>query len=151
MFRLIYLRFSVSRNLEDAFLEGKLLVHPEHGGLEPLACTVTGSDLRSLLGSLQLHLKGPKACPLSLVLGDFILSVPPLIPTHSWAPSATVYPVLSFSFKPSDPTPRPLPLDFPTTMLVVHPASTCDVCLEGYTNSENLPYSIACGHVFCLR
>lgn len=83
MFRLIYLRLSVSRNLEDAFLEGKLLVHPEHGGLEPLACTVTGSDLRSLLGSLQLHLKGPKACPLSLVLGDFILSVPPLIPTHS--------------------------------------------------------------------
>ncbi|KAI5122844.1 hypothetical protein M0805_003139 [Coniferiporia weirii] len=36
-------------------------------------------------------------------------------------------------------------------MLVVHPTSTCDVCLEGYTGgSENIPYSISCGHVFCL-
>lgn len=37
-------------------------------------------------------------------------------------------------------------------MLVVHPASTCDVCLDGYTaDSENVPHSITCGHVFCLR
>ncbi|KAH8110192.1 hypothetical protein DFH11DRAFT_1514738 [Phellopilus nigrolimitatus] len=36
-------------------------------------------------------------------------------------------------------------------MLVVHPTSTCDVCLEGYSGgSENIPYSISCGHVFCL-
>ncbi|KZT25972.1 hypothetical protein NEOLEDRAFT_294554 [Neolentinus lepideus HHB14362 ss-1] len=36
-------------------------------------------------------------------------------------------------------------------MLVVHPNSTCDVCLEGYTNGNNIPHSISCGHVFCLR
>lgn len=37
-------------------------------------------------------------------------------------------------------------------MLVVHPASTCDVCLDGYTaDSENVPHSITCGHVFCLK
>ncbi|TFK50337.1 hypothetical protein OE88DRAFT_240660 [Heliocybe sulcata] len=36
-------------------------------------------------------------------------------------------------------------------MLVVHPNSTCDVCLEGYTSGSNVPHSISCGHVFCLR
>ncbi|KLO07556.1 hypothetical protein SCHPADRAFT_836520 [Schizopora paradoxa] len=36
-------------------------------------------------------------------------------------------------------------------MLVVHPSSTCDVCLEGYTGNAKLtPHAIACGHVFCL-
>ncbi|KAL5532464.1 hypothetical protein ACEPAF_6034 [Sanghuangporus sanghuang] len=36
-------------------------------------------------------------------------------------------------------------------MLVVHPASTCDVCLESYdARPQNIPYSISCGHVFCL-
>ncbi|KAH9950759.1 hypothetical protein B0H21DRAFT_686080 [Amylocystis lapponica] len=35
-------------------------------------------------------------------------------------------------------------------MLVLHPNSTCDVCLEGYTGA-NVPHSISCGHIFCLR
>ncbi|KAH9950758.1 hypothetical protein B0H21DRAFT_721515 [Amylocystis lapponica] len=37
-------------------------------------------------------------------------------------------------------------------MLIVHPSSTCDVCLDGYNWSTpaNSPHAIACGHVFCL-
>ncbi|KZT03702.1 uncharacterized protein LAESUDRAFT_761794 [Laetiporus sulphureus 93-53] len=35
-------------------------------------------------------------------------------------------------------------------MLVLHPSSTCDVCLETY-NNERDPHSISCGHTFCLR
>ncbi|KAF9235479.1 hypothetical protein BU15DRAFT_64834 [Melanogaster broomeanus] len=38
-------------------------------------------------------------------------------------------------------------------MLVVHPASLCDVCLDPYTISSepaNSPHAIACGHIFCL-
>ncbi|EIW75551.1 hypothetical protein CONPUDRAFT_140011 [Coniophora puteana RWD-64-598 SS2] len=34
-------------------------------------------------------------------------------------------------------------------MLVVHPASLCDVCLDPYSNSLE-PHAIACGHIFCL-
>ncbi|KIM59885.1 hypothetical protein SCLCIDRAFT_125322 [Scleroderma citrinum Foug A] len=36
-------------------------------------------------------------------------------------------------------------------MLVVGPNSTCDVCLECYTNGVNIPHAISCGHVFCQR
>ncbi|KAI0794986.1 hypothetical protein C8Q75DRAFT_730818 [Abortiporus biennis] len=38
-------------------------------------------------------------------------------------------------------------------MLVVHPSSTCDVCLEPYswTTQANTPHAIACGHIFCLQ
>jgi hypothetical protein len=45
-----------------------------------------------------------------------------------------------------------LPLSFcrPDDMLVVHSASTCDVCLDGYSSSKSPPHSITCGHVFCL-
>ncbi|OAX39320.1 hypothetical protein K503DRAFT_865511 [Rhizopogon vinicolor AM-OR11-026] len=38
-------------------------------------------------------------------------------------------------------------------MLVVHPASCCDVCLDPYAISSepaNSPHAIACGHIFCL-
>ncbi|KAI9566068.1 hypothetical protein HD554DRAFT_2026090 [Boletus coccyginus] len=38
-------------------------------------------------------------------------------------------------------------------MLVVHPASLCDVCLDPYiisTEPANSPHVIACGHIFCL-
>ncbi|KIJ16213.1 hypothetical protein PAXINDRAFT_168744 [Paxillus involutus ATCC 200175] len=38
-------------------------------------------------------------------------------------------------------------------MLVVHPASLCDVCLDPYIISPeptNSPHAIACGHIFCL-
>ncbi|KAF8444015.1 hypothetical protein L210DRAFT_595283 [Boletus edulis BED1] len=38
-------------------------------------------------------------------------------------------------------------------MLVVHPASLCDVCLDPYSISSepaNSPHVIACGHIFCL-
>ncbi|TFK86799.1 hypothetical protein K466DRAFT_492118 [Polyporus arcularius HHB13444] len=35
-------------------------------------------------------------------------------------------------------------------MLVLHPSSQCDVCLEGYYGSKE-PVSIACGHTFCNR
>ncbi|KAL4079938.1 hypothetical protein V8B97DRAFT_668194 [Scleroderma yunnanense] len=38
-------------------------------------------------------------------------------------------------------------------MLVVHPASICDVCLDPYsitTEPANSPHAIACGHIFCL-
>ncbi|EMD36451.1 hypothetical protein CERSUDRAFT_138116, partial [Gelatoporia subvermispora B] len=36
-------------------------------------------------------------------------------------------------------------------MLVVHPSSTCDVCLDPYSwaTPENTPHAIACGHIFC--
>ncbi|KAI5993874.1 hypothetical protein EDD15DRAFT_2166683 [Pisolithus albus] len=33
-------------------------------------------------------------------------------------------------------------------MLVVGPNSTCDGCLECYTNGVNIPHAISCGHVF---
>ena len=36
-------------------------------------------------------------------------------------------------------------------MLVVGPDSTCDVCLESYTNGANVPHAITCGHVFCQK
>ncbi|KAH7915531.1 hypothetical protein BJ138DRAFT_1141534 [Hygrophoropsis aurantiaca] len=38
-------------------------------------------------------------------------------------------------------------------MLVVHPSSLCDVCLDPYGISSepaNAPHAIACGHIFCL-
>ncbi|KAG0698092.1 hypothetical protein DFH29DRAFT_122217 [Suillus ampliporus] len=39
-------------------------------------------------------------------------------------------------------------------MLVVHPESCCDICLDSYTieSSEpaNSPHAIGCGHIFCL-
>ncbi|KAI0087194.1 hypothetical protein BDY19DRAFT_869235, partial [Irpex rosettiformis] len=35
-------------------------------------------------------------------------------------------------------------------MIVLHPNSACDVCLEGY-GASNAPYAITCGHIFCLR
>ncbi|KAG2065626.1 hypothetical protein BDR04DRAFT_1032222, partial [Suillus decipiens] len=38
-------------------------------------------------------------------------------------------------------------------VLVVHPASCCDVCLNSYSISSepaNSPHAIACGHIFCL-
>lgn len=36
-------------------------------------------------------------------------------------------------------------------MLVVHPSSRCDVCLDGYlcSSPDNSPTAIACGHIFC--
>lgn len=36
-------------------------------------------------------------------------------------------------------------------MLIVHPSSCCDVCLEKYTwdDPAQLPYAIPCGHIFC--
>ncbi|EKM53232.1 uncharacterized protein PHACADRAFT_175627 [Phanerochaete carnosa HHB-10118-sp] len=37
-----------------------------------------------------------------------------------------------------------------STMIVLHPNSVCDVCLEGY-GGPNVPHAIACGHIFCLR
>lgn len=38
-------------------------------------------------------------------------------------------------------------------MLIVHPSSTCDVCLDGYSwaTPANTPHAISCGHVFCLQ
>ena len=36
-------------------------------------------------------------------------------------------------------------------MLILHPNSTCDVCLDNYSNSAQSPHAIACGHVFCNR
>ncbi|KAJ7102117.1 hypothetical protein B0H15DRAFT_312598 [Mycena belliarum] len=34
--------------------------------------------------------------------------------------------------------------------LVVHPSSTCDVCLESYaTENDAHPHAIPCGHIFC--
>ncbi|KAI0360687.1 hypothetical protein OH77DRAFT_1393838 [Trametes cingulata] len=35
-------------------------------------------------------------------------------------------------------------------MLVLHPNSRCDVCLDNYTATRE-PYTISCGHVFCRR
>ncbi|KAI5994838.1 hypothetical protein EDD15DRAFT_2366358 [Pisolithus albus] len=38
-------------------------------------------------------------------------------------------------------------------MLVVHPASTCDICLDPYNITAEpvkSPHAIACGHTFCL-
>ncbi|RPD65465.1 hypothetical protein L227DRAFT_212951 [Lentinus tigrinus ALCF2SS1-6] len=35
-------------------------------------------------------------------------------------------------------------------MLVLHPSSQCDVCLEGYYASKE-PVLIPCGHTFCNR
>jgi hypothetical protein len=36
-------------------------------------------------------------------------------------------------------------------MLVLHPSSRCDVCLDGYlcTTADNAPHAISCGHIFC--
>ncbi|KDQ53910.1 hypothetical protein JAAARDRAFT_136452 [Jaapia argillacea MUCL 33604] len=36
-------------------------------------------------------------------------------------------------------------------MLIIHPSSTCDVCLEGYNSVNCVPHAVACGHIFCLR
>ena len=33
-------------------------------------------------------------------------------------------------------------------MLVLHPNSRCDVCLEGYHGPRD-PIAISCGHIFC--
>ncbi|KAF9458423.1 hypothetical protein BDZ94DRAFT_1173694 [Collybia nuda] len=34
--------------------------------------------------------------------------------------------------------------------LIIHPESSCDVCLEGLTYDDHRPpYAIPCGHVFC--
>ncbi|KAH9849377.1 hypothetical protein C2E23DRAFT_762103 [Lenzites betulinus] len=37
-------------------------------------------------------------------------------------------------------------------MLLVHPSSQCDVCLDPYTwaTPEKSPHAIQCGHIFCL-
>lgn len=35
-------------------------------------------------------------------------------------------------------------------MIVLHPNSVCDVCLEGY-GGPTVPHAIACGHIFCQR
>ncbi|CCL99508.1 uncharacterized protein FIBRA_01526 [Fibroporia radiculosa] len=35
-------------------------------------------------------------------------------------------------------------------MLFLHPSSTCDVCLDSYSE-DKAPYAIPCGHTFCLR
>jgi hypothetical protein len=38
-------------------------------------------------------------------------------------------------------------------MLVIHPSSCCDICLDPYSNSSdraNSPHAIECGHIFCL-
>jgi len=34
-------------------------------------------------------------------------------------------------------------------MLILHPQSTCDICAERYSTG-NAPYTITCGHIFCL-
>ncbi|KAE9399628.1 hypothetical protein BT96DRAFT_820341 [Gymnopus androsaceus JB14] len=38
-------------------------------------------------------------------------------------------------------------------MLIVHPSSQCDVCLDPYSWEEETtlrnPYAIPCGHIFC--
>ncbi|KAG1733747.1 hypothetical protein EDB19DRAFT_1577469, partial [Suillus lakei] len=39
-------------------------------------------------------------------------------------------------------------------MLVVHPSSRCDICLDPYSTSSDpatSPHAIECGHIFCLR
>jgi hypothetical protein len=37
-------------------------------------------------------------------------------------------------------------------MLVVHPSSCCDICLDPYSSSDidTSPHAIECGHIFCL-
>ncbi|KAG2137461.1 hypothetical protein DEU56DRAFT_347705 [Suillus clintonianus] len=37
-------------------------------------------------------------------------------------------------------------------MLVIHPSSCCDICLDPYSVPDlaTSPHAIACGHVFCL-
>lgn len=38
-------------------------------------------------------------------------------------------------------------------MLIVHPSSCCDICLDPYSTSSDLatsPHAIGCGHIFCL-
>lgn len=38
-------------------------------------------------------------------------------------------------------------------MLVIHPSSCCDICLDPYSNSSDRvhsPHAIECGHIFCL-
>lgn len=37
----------------------------------------------------------------------------------------------------------------PWNMLVVHPNSTCDVCLDNYASGSQSPHAITCGHIFC--
>ncbi|CAL1710963.1 unnamed protein product [Somion occarium] len=36
-------------------------------------------------------------------------------------------------------------------MLIVHPSSVCDVCLEpyGWEEQARTPHAIPCGHIFC--
>ena len=36
-------------------------------------------------------------------------------------------------------------------MLIVHPSSQCDVCLDAYSWSTptKTPHAIQCGHIFC--
>ena len=36
------------------------------------------------------------------------------------------------------------------TMLVLHPASSCDICYDTY-GQENPASTIPCGHIFCYR
>ena len=38
-------------------------------------------------------------------------------------------------------------------MLLVHPSSQCDVCLDPYTwvTPAKSPHAIQCGHVFCYK
>ncbi|KAG1838597.1 hypothetical protein DFJ58DRAFT_812489 [Suillus subalutaceus] len=38
-------------------------------------------------------------------------------------------------------------------MLVVHPSSCCDICLDPYSTSDlaSSPHAIDCGHIFCFR
>ncbi|KAG2351772.1 hypothetical protein BDR07DRAFT_1441762 [Suillus spraguei] len=38
-------------------------------------------------------------------------------------------------------------------MLVVHPSSCCDICLESYSTSSlaTSPHAIECGHILCLK
>ncbi|EPQ51326.1 hypothetical protein GLOTRDRAFT_66034, partial [Gloeophyllum trabeum ATCC 11539] len=36
-------------------------------------------------------------------------------------------------------------------MLILHPLSRCDVCLDEYSfaSPQQTPHAISCGHVFC--
>ena len=36
-------------------------------------------------------------------------------------------------------------------MLIVAPNSTCDVCMEDYTDGAGDPHAIPCGHIFVGR
>ncbi|KAG1816381.1 uncharacterized protein BJ212DRAFT_1354533 [Suillus subaureus] len=38
-------------------------------------------------------------------------------------------------------------------MLVIHPSSCCDICLDLYSTSDlaTSPHAIQCGHIFCFR